>query len=281
MRRQVQSPFQGPPDHTPQMFIGGGNSTSQRSSADATGRFCMSFDFSKAMLQYFSLYWTKSISKQPNQSSCDWRNLSISNLCYPTHVKPWINSHFGCIPCKPELRNCHPLMVIIKWSVTTTWLDARKSSSENFIYPRHSKIEIKSSNPWADQVLCCLGPRYFNSLSFCFSIISHWTLNLCTNLLTVVPMNLQSSPIYIIRKVEIPPAKHTYKDYREILTILGVDVSTNISGNNFRQTVVWNFGYFVICGSNWETQSWHQIGPLGDIQLNLQKMAMSRYRKVW
>jgi hypothetical protein len=65
------------------------------------------------------------------------------------------------------------------------------------------------------------------------------------------------------------------------LTILGVDVSTNISGNNFRQTVVWNFGYFVICGSNRETQSWHQIGPLGDIQLNLQKMAMSRYRKVW
>jgi hypothetical protein len=117
-------------------------------------------------------------------------------------------------------------------------LDAKKSSSENFIYPRHSKIEIKSSNPWADQVLYCLGPGYFNSLSFCFSIISYWTLNLCTNLLTVVPMNLQSSPIYIIRKVEICPANQIYKDYKEISTILGVEVSTNISGNNFRQTVV-------------------------------------------
>ncbi len=281
MGRQVESPSQGPPNHTPQMCIGGENSTSQRSSADATGRFCISFYFSKAMLQYFSLYWTKSISKQPNQSSCDWRNLSTSNLCYPTHVKPWINSHFGCIPCKPELTNCHPLMVILKWSTTTTWLDAKKSSSENFIYPRHSKIEIKSSNPWADQVLYCLGPGYFNSLSFCFSFISHWTLNLCTNLLTVVPMNLQSGPIYIIRKVEIPPAKQIYKDYREIPTILGVDVSTNTSGNNIRQTVVWNFDFL--------SYLWEQLGnsiltsacPLWDIQLNLQKKSMSRYRKVW
>jgi hypothetical protein len=62
---------------------------------------------------------------------------------------------------------------------------------------------------------------------------------------------------------------------------LGVEVSTNISGNNFRQTVVWKFDIL--------SYLWEQLGnsimtsasPLGDIQLNLQKKSMSRYRKVW
>jgi hypothetical protein len=62
---------------------------------------------------------------------------------------------------------------------------------------------------------------------------------------------------------------------------LGVDVSTNTSGNNIRQTVVWNFDFL--------SYLWEQLGnsiltsacPLWDIQLNLQKKSMSRYRKVW
>jgi hypothetical protein len=60
---------------------------------------------------------------------------------------------------------------------------------------------------------------------------------------------------------------------------LGVEVSINISGNNFRQTVDWNFDFL--------SYSWEQMGnsimtsasPLGDIQLNLQKKVNVKIQK--
>jgi hypothetical protein len=85
----------------------------------------------------------------------------------------------------------HPLVIHLKWMATTTMVGCKDIQSF-----------MSTNQLTAYWVACCLSPRYLNSLSFWFRIISHWTLNLCTNLLTVVPMDLHSSVQHQLGKIQ-------------------------------------------------------------------------------